>query len=200
MVLFMENHKIERISVLAKEFEMVFRKIHENYWYALRTAVLVVIKFFECEKCGQCCINSPPIFTEDEARKIADFLKKRIEELPLIPVLHFSRILYKTKRPCPFLSKDRKCSIYPVRGIQCRSFPFEWLMYSFVPVYCPGLSKAISKANSFIKRNLKKLQKASKELETDLQRLASDSLFKEKMQYLEYKPLVNKLFRLLNEK
>lgn len=178
-------------------FERLFRGLHKNYWYALRISVLVVIKFFECERCGRCCINSPPVFKEGEAHRIADFLGKRVEDLPLSPTTMFSKKFYRASKPCPFLSKDNKCTIYPVRGTQCRAFPHEWLMYSMLPVYCPGAISALEKANIFIANNRGKLIRAISVMEDELRELARNSTFKEEMRYKEYKPLVDKLFSII---
>ncbi len=204
MTKFQEDDKIilgldEKQQDIISEFELLFRSLHRNYWYALRISVLIVIKFFECEQCGRCCINSPPIFKEKEAHRIADYLGKKVEDLPLTPIVLYFKLFYKAEKPCPFLSEENKCTIYSVRGTQCRAFPHEWLMYSMIPAYCPAITKALEKANSFIRTNREKIIKAIDMMEKDLKKLAGDSLFKEEMRYKEYKPLVDILFSILKK-
>lgn len=182
-----------------REFERAFRGIHRNYWYALRTAVLIVVSFFRCERCGACCRYSPPVFREEEAVRIARYLGRRVEDLPLEPFISLSRRYFRAGSPCPFLGEDNKCTVYEVRGAQCRSFPHEWLMYSMVPAYCPALPKAIAAATKYIVENAEKVSRAATLMEYELSRLARDSGYKERMRYLEYRPLVNKLLRILEE-
>ena len=181
-----------------ERFIKAFRGLHKNFWYALRVSVLIVINFFECEKCGKCCMYSPPIFRKDEAEKIADFLGKSVDELPLSMFIQFFNVYYRAPKPCPFLNSDNRCSVYEVRGASCRSFPHEWLMYAMVPVYCPAVFKAMEKATKFIRENEDKIRNAIVVMEDDLKRLAKDSKFKEEMRYKEYRPLVERLFGLLN--
>ena len=184
-------------SNVLKRFGVAFRRLHSNFWYSLRIAVLVVVKMFECEKCGRCCMYSPPIFKESEAVEIARFLGVEVEELPLTEFVQFSRRYYRAPKPCPFLGDDMKCRVYSVRGAGCRAFPHEWLMYAMVPEYCPSVFRAIEKATLFIEENNEALKKAVVFMQDDLDRLARESAFKEKMRYEEYDSLVRKLFRFL---
>lgn len=94
----------------------------ETPWYAegLR---------FECTGCGQCCTGAPGYVwvDEEEIQKIADYLNLSVEEFS-------QRYLYRVKGrfslidlpktyDCIFL-KDKKCTIYSVRPMQCRTFPW----------------------------------------------------------------------------
>ena len=182
---------------IVNSFGSLFRGLHKNYWYALRICVLVVVNFFECEKCGNCCRYSPPTFKQEEAERIANFLNKQVNDLPLKPIFQYFKIFYKAPKPCPFLNSDNTCSIYPVRGAACRSFPHEWLMYSMVPSYCPAIFKAIEKAIVFIKEHWDELINAIDYMEQELRDLARSSQFKEEMRYQAYKPLVEKLFEFI---
>ncbi len=203
----MDNNMDQKIYVvgseikndIVEEFSRVFRGLHRNFWYALRISVLIVISFFECEKCGRCCMYSPPVFRRDEAERIAGFLGKSVDELPLTMFVQFFDVYYRAPKPCPFLDKEnKKCRVYEVRGASCRSFPHEWLMYAMIPTYCPAVFKAIKKATKFIKENKEKIQVAIEIMENDLKRLAGDSKFKDRMRYMEYGPLVKKLMQVLN--
>ena len=104
---------------------------------------------FTCKKCGACCVmpeDTVVYASETEYKKIArhlnmsfkQFLKKytRADEgyIVLKPGRHGSCIFY-----------DKGCSIYRVRPIQCRTFPFwfvnlksqrAWKMRAKT---CPGM-------------------------------------------------------------
>ena len=182
-----------------EDFYAAFRPLHRSYWYALRISVLVAISFFKCEKCGNCCRYSPPVFREEEAKRIAKYLNRDLEELPLERFEQFSRVYYRAEKPCPFLTPENKCSIYEVRGTCCRAFPHEWLMYGMVPAYCPAVFKALKQAAKFIKEHTDALRYAIDVMQEDLVMLARDSRFKEEMRYKEYRPLVGRLFSILGE-
>jgi uncharacterized protein len=84
---------------------------------------------FGCTQCGKCCTGAPGIawVSLDEIQNIAEYLK--------IPINDFVRgYLRKIEGrwalledfenfDCIFL-KDKKCSVYPVRPSQCRTFPW----------------------------------------------------------------------------
>lgn len=84
---------------------------------------------FKCTECGQCCTGAPGYtwVTEEEIADIADYLN--------IPIKEFTKKFVRTvgdryslneravTYDCVFL-KDRRCTIYPVRPKQCRTFPW----------------------------------------------------------------------------
>jgi Fe-S-cluster containining protein len=84
---------------------------------------------FACTGCGQCCTGAPGAVwvTSEEVEKMAQHLK--------MPVAEFSRRYLRTvggrlslnEHPdnydCVFL-KERRCTIYEVRPLQCRTFPW----------------------------------------------------------------------------
>jgi uncharacterized protein len=104
--------------------------------------------FFQCRQCGRCCNGSPGIVrvTGAEILGIAEFLT-------LSPSAFESRYLFayedgfsiredETGR-CLFY--ENGCRVYPVRPLQCQSFPFwftnlrsheKWLETVKV---CPGI-------------------------------------------------------------
>lgn len=90
---------------------------------------------FECTQCGNCCSGPPGnVWTDQrERRKIAAFLNMEEEEFTTT----FTRrvgLRYSLKEKqnggdldCIFLVSEngkRVCSIYPVRPLQCRTWPF----------------------------------------------------------------------------
>jgi Fe-S-cluster containining protein len=89
---------------------------------------------FECMECGRCCAGPGEGYiwvTKPEIRIIADFLKMTPGELRN---KFLKRIGLRTTiiedpftKDCIFLqvaNGRKKCTIYPVRPSQCRSWPF----------------------------------------------------------------------------
>ena len=87
---------------------------------------------FECTGCGKCCYGTPGSHyikvTGEEMERIRDFLgvgqdwfrRRYIESLEPGE----SGIRLNPDGACPFLDGDGKCSIYPIRPVQCRTYPF----------------------------------------------------------------------------
>lgn len=87
---------------------------------------------FECTQCGNCCSGDPGYIwaTKAEIRRIAEFLgldngwldKRRLRRVGFRYSL--------TENPngdCIFLERNGKkpsCAIYPMRPLQCRTWPF----------------------------------------------------------------------------
>jgi hypothetical protein len=84
---------------------------------------------FGCTGCGACCTGSPGYvwITADDVEQIAAHLKISFEEC----VKRYTRRVgdrFSLKElprsyDCVFL-KEKKCTIYPVRPKQCRTFPW----------------------------------------------------------------------------
>lgn len=84
---------------------------------------------FKCTECGKCCTGGPGYawVNNKEIEAIADHLKlsKAAFGKKYLRFVH-GRYALLEKRPnfdCIFL-KDKKCEIYSVRPIQCRTFPW----------------------------------------------------------------------------
>ena len=86
---------------------------------------------FECSQCGNCCRNHGDYayvyLTEVELREIPpflglsrrEFLERHCTKEP------GSFVSLRMDQPsCPFLGEDSRCRIYPVRPLQCRTWPF----------------------------------------------------------------------------
>lgn len=95
----------------------------ENPWYrdGLR---------FTCTQCGDCC-SGPSGFvwvTEEEIRQIADYLGVRLGEMQINHLRYVGARTSLREFPngdCTFLDgQTRKCTVYPVRPAQCRTWPF----------------------------------------------------------------------------
>ena len=110
---------------------------------------------FKCNRCGLCCGD-----TKEKTRHILLLQKEadEISEKTCIPRQDFSRqvaenvpYVYEMEKPtegkCFFL-KDNQCSIYTLRPLICRFYPFELKfdldkdqhVFSFT-LECPGISK-----------------------------------------------------------
>lgn len=87
---------------------------------------------FSCTQCGNCCSGDPGHVwaTKEEVKNISDFLgrddgwldKKHLRRVGL----RYS-LTEKKDGDCVFLTRDGQkvgCSIYPVRPMQCRTWPF----------------------------------------------------------------------------
>jgi|GEM_PF-436810 len=82
---------------------------------------------FECLRCGSCCTGEPGVVFVEEAEKttIADFLgisRQVFIERCLFPIGDRLSIRETDDFRCIFY--ENGCSIYPVRPLQCRTFPF----------------------------------------------------------------------------
>lgn len=86
---------------------------------------------FHCTGCGQCCSGGPDYYvflTAREAEGIRRYLnltarwfKRRY--LRRAPQGELA-INNQGGGPCVFLDQDRRCGIYAVRPLQCRTYPF----------------------------------------------------------------------------
>ncbi len=85
---------------------------------------------FQCTQCGMCCLFSEGVvyLNEEEARQLADFL-----ELPLTEFYQQYtevesstglRVLQSTPSGACVFYQEGKCSVYSVRPLQCRTYPF----------------------------------------------------------------------------
>src|SRR5438067_1390556 len=93
---------------------------------------------FTCTQCGNCCTGGPGYvwISEVEIGRLAEYLKiSREEVLEKYCRRLGGRISLKENRAvggnydCVFLkeeegSKKRICTVYPVRPLQCRTWPF----------------------------------------------------------------------------
>jgi len=110
----------------------------ESPWYAQGLK-------FTCTQCGNCCTGGPGYvwISEIEIARLSDYLKIPAEEVlskycrktsgrvtlkeRRTPEGNYDCIFLK-EQPAPFANgiaaKHKMCSIYPVRPLQCRTWPF----------------------------------------------------------------------------
>ena len=85
---------------------------------------------FTCTQCGNCCSGAPGVVwvTPDEIQKIADFKGLSLGEMQMHHLRYVGARTSLREFPngnCTFLDgATRKCSVYPVRPAQCRTWPF----------------------------------------------------------------------------
>lgn len=84
---------------------------------------------FQCTRCGNCCTGEPGFVwvNDTEIQKIAEYLGERVEEFILThtrPSFRGRSLREKANGDCVFWSREKGCTIYPVRPIQCRTWPF----------------------------------------------------------------------------
>lgn len=77
----------------------------------------------DCTSCAYCCKNITPIISEADIKRIAKYLKISVSNAKKLWVKRDRDMgmIFKS-RPCPFL-ESKKCSIYPARPNDCRSYP-----------------------------------------------------------------------------
>lgn len=108
---------------------------------------------FECmPDCGACCTNHGDyayIYLEgDDLTRLAGFLGLAADEFSArYTAEDEGQLVLRMDRPdCPFLD-GRRCSVYPARPTQCRTFPFweENLLsaenWRAVAEFCPGIGR-----------------------------------------------------------
>ena len=123
---------------------------------------------FSCTQCGDCCTGDPGYVwvTKEEIRRIAEQLGRPDGKLTAEEVrrVGFRRSL--TEHPngdCFFLEQvgdKRICKVYPVRPVQCRTWPF-WDLNLFnrkawdeAAKGCPGMNHGTCHTVEDIRREL----------------------------------------------
>lgn len=85
---------------------------------------------FSCTGCGRCCTGAPGYVwvTAEEIATIAAFLEMTVEAFCQRYVRRVGDSFSLSEEPgsydCSFLEGGKRCRIYPVRPIQCQTFPW----------------------------------------------------------------------------
>ncbi len=117
---------------------------------------------FECSQCGNCC-SGPPGFvwvTKEEIARISKFVGREDGWLDKEQLRRVELRYSLTEKPdgdCIFLKRDGEksfCGIYPVRPLQCRTWPF-WTenlrstdAWNRAALTCPGMNRG--KEHNFV--------------------------------------------------
>ncbi len=133
-------------------------------WYAAGLS-------FECTQCGNCCSGEPGFVwaTKEEIRRISEFLGR---DDGWLSKTHLRRVGLRhslTEKPdgdCIFLKRENgksMCGIYPVRPLQCRTWPF-WTnllrnsdSWNEAAKSCPGINRG--KKIDFVEIEIRRSQK-----------------------------------------
>lgn len=129
------------------------KKTEKKTWYHSGLA-------FNCRQCGNCCAGPDEGYvwiSKEEIEKLAHFLKMTPAQLKnnyLHRVgLRYSLIEKQPSKDCIFLSRNSDqtidCDIYPVRPLQCRTWPF-WSenlrsasTWNHAAQKCPGIDDGL---------------------------------------------------------
>lgn len=147
---------------------------------------------FQCQGSGKCCTSHGEygfVFLTKEDRQrmaahlkmpLAQFTKKYCERTN-----GFFHLKEDGKNPDCFFLKDKRCSIYEARPIQCRTWPFwpdamnakTWKKE--VVTFCPGVGKGPVISKETIRKNLDEQIQSENELDQEAREfLASQKLKK----------------------
>lgn len=131
---------------------------------------------FTCTQCGNCCGGAPGYVwvEETDIHAIAEYRGETVEEFARIHVRPAGRrrsLRERANGDCVMLSRDpdgkARCSIYPVRPLQCRTWPFwksnvatadDW---SNAARSCPGMNKGAHHPLPVIQEALQRNEQAA---------------------------------------
>ncbi len=119
---------------------------------------------YRCIKCTLCCGDTKDhvrsiLLLKTEARKIAKYNSKKLDDFSE-KVENWNPYTYKMKKTkdakCVFL-KDKVCSIYQIRPMICRFYPFQLNMrnnrYTFTYTNeCKGIGKGFNIKKNYFER------------------------------------------------
>ena len=127
---------------------------------------------FECTRCGNCCSGPEEgrvWVGEEEIQRIAEHLG--------LPVADFGRhhlrkvgrsysLVEKANKDCIFWDRNDGCTIYEVRPVQCRTFPF-WKenvrskrAWRGIATYCPGIARGTHHSRERIQQQVEETESA----------------------------------------
>jgi len=131
---------------------------------------------FKCERCALCCGDTEQkvrliLLLRVEAQNIIERTLKSIDEFTE-KIEGFEPYIYVMKKTedgkCVFL-RDRSCSIYEIRPLICRFYPFQLKnlgndRYGFIYTSeCPGIGKSSPLRMSFFKKMFKTFMESMRE-------------------------------------
>ena len=105
---------------------------------------------FSCLRCGACCTGAPGVVrvSREELKAMTTHLGQPASQVIATYMTDFEdgyRVLEASDGRCLFF--ENGCRIYPVRPVQCRTFPF-WLRnlrsevnWAAIRKECPGIGK-----------------------------------------------------------
>ncbi len=128
----MAKHDISKFKRRAyrkkKELTSFLRKVGNSKIKGILKAVAEaekeVWKEVNCTKCANCCKTMTPTYTRRDINRISKHFNMTYDEF-------YDKWLQKDEnkdivnqsRPCQFLGKDDRCTIYAIRPTDCAEFP-----------------------------------------------------------------------------
>ena len=118
---------------------------------------------FECQRCGKCCGGQPGFvwITEEDISNIASALGMTAEEAMQRCARRIGSRLSLKEKPdadCILLEKGA-CTVYEVRPVQCRTFPF-WPLNLASPETWEGLARKCPGINNGKLRAVEEIEDA----------------------------------------
>jgi Fe-S-cluster containining protein len=123
---------LEKIKLIAKERE------EENYNFRLflkgccsdEVDKIVhqlnneIISQIDCRECGNCCVALRPCVNDEDINYLSQLEKVSAKVFcqQFVVKDDFENVQYLKNMPCRYL-KDKQCSIYERRPLDCRSYP-----------------------------------------------------------------------------
>ena len=129
---------------------------------------------FSCTQCGHCCRHEPGyvFLSENDFQGIIDYLSISEEEFlkkycRIIDIGFFKKVSLQEKSnyDCIFWQNGLGCSIYQVRPLQCRSYPFwpaimeSQESWDREAASCPGINQGKIHSAGEIDRWLSEMEK-----------------------------------------
>jgi len=131
---------------------------------------------FTCTQCGNCCTGAPGyvFLTREEIDRIAEFIgQPTLTERQLRRVGRRWSLTERRNGDCTFLKNidgKRICSIYPVRPLQCRTWPFWDSLLESEETWadaargCPGMNRG--QTHAFVQIEIRRTAKRTEDLPT----------------------------------
>jgi Fe-S-cluster containining protein len=136
-----------------------------------------------CRRCGACCKPFAPSLYEHEIEKIANYLGLSIKQfkklhLQKVSLKEFNTAMFVLRKPCQFY-KNSRCTIYGVRPLSCKQFPFQWAIG--VPVIriegidlCPVATQLGEELNEWYDKNIRPIEIEEVKENTELLKKATE--------------------------
>lgn len=124
---------------------------------------------FECQRCGYCCTHEPGyvFLSRLDLDNLTSYLNMKEEDFiaRFCVVAHFgweSRLSLREKsnHDCIFWKAGEGCTVYPVRPVQCRTYPVwpgiiaNQKSWDEEALKCPGMNKGAILTDSEIQERL----------------------------------------------
>jgi len=115
---------------------------------------------FECTGCGKCCKGPGNVYiARKEMDAIVSFLKIKPKEKNAFikRIVQYKKgdfLVHSSGGACRFLDENDRCSIYEVRPLQCRTYPFwpsyfqDAKSYRSLKKECEGVEREAKKSYS----------------------------------------------------